>query len=175
MEPLKNKLKPFNKSIRIIISIVVVFASGFASYYGQPLLTPEITSLIVTVFSIMAGFIVAVIAIAGDASILTMGSWRLAQLYKPNMVKDMLFQKSLFMLYLCSLILIFVSYFVDQISSSYTKYVEYLYLFLAFISFVLSARLPSVLLDLQTRRIDTIIDLKRHGAGLNNQSDPGTK
>lgn len=131
------------------------------SCFGQPLLTPEIISLIVTVFSIMAGFIVAVIAIAGDASILTMGSWRLAEAYRPKMISDMSFQKSLFMLYLICLILIFLSYFLEQLIPDYVKWIQYAYLHVAILSFFLSMKLPSVLLELQKQRIDTIIKLKR--------------
>ena len=69
---------------------------------------------VVSVFSILSGFIIAIITILGDSSIIFSGSWRVAEkqikIIKVRMIK----QQFVFLVYLITIILIVLDVFSNE-------------------------------------------------------------
>lgn len=144
-----------------VLSFAVAVVAGIgAAVYGQKLIhgNDQAINVIVTVFSILAGFLVAIIAILGDRTLLPGDGFRLAELGRRRLVRRLVRYKWLFFAYLITLGLVFVSLLIKNIYPSINVLLERLYLFLAAFAFVLSMRLPGSLMKIQMERIDIIID-----------------
>lgn len=126
----------------------------------------EAINLIVTVFSILAGFLIAVITLVGDPASLPSGSWRLGRLAAEPTYNRLIRYKWLFMVYLITLGLIFISMLFEGAFPKIQCYLEYLYLFFASFSCILSFMLPSSLIELQKERIEQEIDERRKQEGI---------
>ncbi len=63
------------------LTVLAALLGVAGAYYGQPLVhgNDQATSIIVTVCSILVGFLVAIIAIIGDPLLVPPGSWRIAE------------------------------------------------------------------------------------------------
>jgi hypothetical protein len=159
------------KSI-ISITIISVISGFFAAIFGQPLIygNDQAINVIVTVFSILAGFLIAIIAIIGDPLLLSPGSWRRSEHRSTIIRKRLVRQKYLFLMYLIVLILIFISTLTKESYGFITVWVERVYLFLATCAFILSLKLPFALVKMQQDRIDSIIDAKREKAGISSKN-----
>lgn len=133
------------------------------SYLGQPLIhgNQDAINIIVTVFSILAGFLVAVITLVGDPKSLPTGSWRAAELGSVLTYNRLVRKKWLFNAYLITLLLIFITVLLKDKFPTLVIALEYVYVFFASIACVLSFKLPSALLDLQTERIENEIHERR--------------
>lgn len=126
------------------------------------------TGVIVTVFSILAGFLVAVITLLGDQSMLP-GGWRLAKLHKDRIKAKMTRQKWLFCLYLVTLSVIFLSSLLNATEHLATIiWLERTYFGLATTAFLLSFRLPWTLMAIQMDRLNAVVDARR---GASSQAD----
>lgn len=133
---------------------------------GQPLIHDNDTAVnvIVTVFSILAGFLVAIIAISGDPAFMAKGSWRVAEIQRQIIQKRLAQQKLLFTAYLATLCLIFVSLLVGKVNATAASAIEYAYLFLSSMAFIYSLKLPGFLMRVQQDRIDAEIEARRRKA-----------
>jgi len=160
--------RPVLKSLTWVATTIV--AASLFAYYVQPAIsnTPEAVDLIITVFSILAGFLIAILGLIGDPSVMLPGvSWRAYQKQKPLLLLRMKKQKLLFYAYIITLALIFVSFLISSENRPELKcWLERSYLFIGFISFVSSLRLPTSLVRSQTERIDSLIEHKRREAGI---------
>jgi len=148
---------------KVIFGITIFLFGTFTSYCGQPLIHGNDNALgvIVTVFSILAGFLVAIIAIIGDPLILSPGSWRIAEKYRQTAHNRLVRHKWLFLLYLMTLGFIFVTMLIPATLVNTVIWFERIYLFFASIAFILSLRLPGSLMKLQEERMDSIIESRR--------------
>lgn len=146
----------------------VVLWSGLISFYGQPLIhnNQDAINVIVTVFSILAGFLVAVITLIGDPKSLPTGGWQIARLGSDLTYNRLIRHKWLFKGYLITLFLIFVSIVVKSKFSSVQVILEYIYMFFATTSCFLSFKLPSALMELQKERIEHEIEERRKKEGV---------
>lgn len=154
------------KKIRLAgLSIIL---SGLAAYYGQPLIhsNEQAIELIVTVFSILAGFLVAIIAIVGDPVLLPPGTWRAAEMEREKISRRLIRHKWLFILYLTSLLLIFLSLLLKNQCSPAVIWLERGYMFLGVLAFTLSLHLPGTLMKIQRERIDAVIEHRRKDDGI---------
>jgi hypothetical protein len=124
---------------------------------------PNATNVIVTVFSIMAGFLIAVISLLGDHSILP-GSWRIGELQRNGIHNRLNRQKWLFYLYLVTLAIIFAAALTGKHWPTVTGWLERFYFGSATTAFLLSFRLPAELMNIQVDRIDAVIDARRSKA-----------
>jgi len=142
----------------IALSISALFASK-----GQPLIHGNDTAVnvIVTVFSILAGFLVAIIAISGDPAFMARGSWRIAEVQRRSINRRLVQQKLLFTVYLTTLGMIFISLLAGKASSSAATTIEHAYLFLSSLAFIYSLKLPGFLMRMQQDRIDAEIEARR--------------
>lgn len=148
---------------KVRIGILSLILAVIASYYCQPLIhnNDQAISLIITVFSILAGFLVAIIAITGDPALLPPGTWRAAEMERDNIHKRLIRHKWLFLLYLVTLCLIFMSLLLQKEYPQINIWVERIYLFFGVLAFALSLQLPSILTKIHRERIDCVIEHRR--------------
>ena len=153
---------------KVKYSVCVVLWSCLASYFGQPLIhgNQDAINVIVTVFSILAGFLVAVITLVGDPKSLPSGSWQVARLGSDLTYNRLIRHKWLFKGYLITLFLIFSSIVAKNEFPIVQVSLEYIYMFFASISCFLSFKLPSALMELQKERIEHEIDERRKNEGI---------
>jgi hypothetical protein len=149
---------------KIAICIFAVVSGLLVSYYAQPLVhnNDEAVNVIVTVFSVLAGFLVAIIAIIGDPMLIPPGSWRAAELGSHNLTRRLLRHKWLFIIYLLSLGLIFISVLLKSACTELVVWIERVYLFLSSVAFICSLWLPGTLMRMQKERIDHEIEHRRN-------------
>ncbi|MFX7620842.1 hypothetical protein ABTJ52_20855, partial [Acinetobacter baumannii] len=62
--------------------LICAAASWAAAFFGHPLLreNPDAVTVIVTVMTVFAGFLVAIITVLGDPAMIPDGSWRIAEI-----------------------------------------------------------------------------------------------
>lgn len=146
----------------VVGSIVV---AAFAACFGQPVVhgNESAINVIVTVFSILSGFLVAIIAIVGDPTLLPVRNWRLKYISGKEAKQRLIRQKWLFRAYLVTLALIFISMIIDDMHEELIVWTERGYLFLGALVFMFSLVLPGVLTRVQIQRMDEIIEDERSG------------
>lgn len=153
---------------KVKYGVCITLWSVLASYYGQPLThgNQEAINVIVTVFSILAGFLIAVITLVGDPKSLPSGSWQVARLGSELTYNRLIRHKWLFKAYLITLFLIFISIVVRNRLPSAQVVIEYIYMFFASVSCFLSFKLPAALMELQQERIEHEIEERRKNEGI---------
>lgn len=153
---------------KIKFGVMIVLYGCICSYYGQPYIhkNTEALNIIVTVFSILAGFLIAVITLVGDPASLPKGSWRAARLASDLIYLRLEKHSVLFLAYLSTLLLIFVDVLLKGNGGILGLWLERIYLFGATSSLILSFRLPSSLMALHQERIEQEIDSRRKQAGI---------
>jgi hypothetical protein len=144
------------------LTFTVAFSLVF-SWAGQPLIhgNQSAIDVIVTVFSILAGFLVAIITIIGDPASIPKGSWRVAETKMPAIEEKINKQKWLFTGYLMTLGLIFASLLAAKASTSLSALLEHVYLFMSSVAFIYSLRLPGFLSRIQRERVSDEIEARR--------------
>lgn len=95
---------------KVKYTVAVVLWGALGAYYAKPLIAgnQDAINVIVTVFSILAGFLVALIAMIGDPKSLPSGGWQVAQLGSDLTYNRLNRQKWMFYIYLIALVLIFL-------------------------------------------------------------------
>ncbi|QOR37145.1 hypothetical protein HNO52_00480 [Billgrantia diversa] len=153
---------------KVKYGVCIVLWSFLASYFGQPLIhgNQDAINVIVTVFSILAGFLVAVITLIGDPKSLPSGGWQMARLGSDLTYNRLVRHKWLFKGYLITLFLIFSSIVVKGRFPTTQVILEYIYMFIASISCFISFKLPSALMELQKERIEHEIQERRKQEGI---------
>jgi len=139
-----------------------------AGLYGQPLIhgNERAINIIVTVFSILAGFLIAIMTIMSDPSGFVSRNWRYAELARPMVYHKLLRQKYLFILYLAILSLIMVQSLIEKLYPELSKILEQVYFGSAVAAFILSMGLPAALMKIQMDRHDEMIEARRKSAGI---------
>jgi hypothetical protein len=149
--------------------ILFAAAAGlFAGLYGQPFIhgNERAISVIVNVFSILAGFLVAVMTIMGDPTGFVSRSWRHAEQSRPNIYNKLSRQKYLFILYLLVLLLISVQSLIEKKYPAPAAILEQIYFGGAVFAFILSMGLPTALMKIQMARHDELVEFRRRDAGI---------
>lgn len=160
-------------SSKIRYGILAVIAGMAVAWIGQPLIqdNDQAVNVIVTVFSVLAGFLVAIIAIVGDPVLLPPGTWRAAEMERSKLQNRLVRHKWLFILYLLTLGLIFLALLLKEQDPRLIVWLERGFLFLGTVSFVLSLRLPGALMGVQSERIDAVIEHRRRQDGIGDSND----
>ena len=148
---------------KIRLGVLAAILSLLASYLGQPLIhgNEQAVDVIVTVFSVLAGFLVAIIAIVGDPVLLPPGTWRAAELERGKLNRRLIRHKWLFTLYLITLGLVFFALLLKDKDPNVVLWLERGFLFFGVFAFVLSLALPGSLMKVQRERIDAVIEHRR--------------
>ncbi|MDR3378703.1 MAG: hypothetical protein P4M10_08470 [Verrucomicrobiae bacterium] len=147
--------------------------SGIASYFGQPFVgdNSEAITIITTVITVFAGFLVAIMAILGDPALLPKGSWRAAEIGRGKVEGLIIRHTWIFYIYLISIGLLFSGVLVHKIPNAVVSgrikiIIEYSYLFFGVFSFLLTMALPRVLGQIQLARSESEIEARRAAAGI---------
>jgi hypothetical protein len=154
----------------VFISFCAAVAFAAAAY-GQPFVhhNADLVLVIVTVFTVFAGFLIAVITILGDPTMIPEGSWRLAEARRDNIERRLRTHVWLFVLYLLTIGLLFSGVLIQSALDEHHSvriWIERLYLFFGVFSFLLSFALPISLMTLQRARVDAEIERRRARDGV---------
>lgn len=118
--------------------------------------------VITTVFSIFAGFIVAITTILGTpVGDTEKQTWQSLELRRNNVFRRLTKQKWLFISYLSTLLLIFGQTLIAKTFPDISILMERLFLGMAVFAFILSIGLPGALISMQISRYDELIDEKK--------------
>lgn len=148
-----------------------VFAASLsiaAFLWGHPFIhdNKEAVTIIVTVFSVLAGFLVGLMALTADPSKLAArGSWKFLELNRPAVRQRLTRQLWMFELYLVTLALIFLSTLCKEMDELLV-WIERTYMAFTVLSFLLSFRLPWTLARMQMDHYDEALEQLRKEAGL---------
>ncbi len=164
--------------MRWLAVLVCVGASAGAAYYGQPLVkdNSDAITIIVTVMTVFAGFLVAIIAVLGDPALIPGGSWRIAELRHANLENSLSKHIALFYIYLVAIGSLFAGVLIrkepDSVVGPGIKYaVEFAYLFFGTLSFLFTLALPHSLGKLQLARSAREIEDRRERVGIKPHDD----
>lgn len=87
--------------------LIGAFCSFYVSEYAYN--NSQAESIFVTVYSVLAGFLVAVIAVLGDPALLPSGNWQRAENHREAIEGRLIRHTWLFALYLMTIAVIFAS------------------------------------------------------------------
>ena len=150
--------------------ILLCFALGaVGAFYAQPFMhgNADAVLIIVTVFTVFAGFLIAIITIIGDPIMIPEGSWRVAEGGRDRMERRLVWHIVLFVLYLITIGLLFVGAILDKAINEQEAlkiWIERAYLFVGISSFFFTFALPAALLEMQRARYDAETDRRRRAA-----------
>ena len=158
-------------AISVARTVFIGFASisgAAAGLWGQPLIhgNAEAVNIVVTTFSILAGFLIAIMTILGAPGLFARSSWRSAEIQRGESFRKLVRQKWLFILYLLTLGLALAASLIAKVYLPLSVILEHLFLGFAVFAFILSLGLPSALMAIQTNRLDELIKMRREQAGI---------
>ncbi len=136
---------------------------------------------LVSIYSILAGFLIGVISLLGDPMLIPKGSWRIAQASSQNTAKSLSSTKILLYIYLITLLMIFLHKIVFSYNGvlptdmafknemekmlqwfgNYKDVIDTIILFFAMLAFLFSFKLPSKLYEIQRLRVENEIEVRR--------------
>jgi hypothetical protein len=151
---------------QIIFALFCVAVGALGSFYAQPYVQKngDLILIFVTVFTVFAGFLIAIIALVGDPILIPEGSWRIAELGRDKMDSLLFWHTALFTLYLITVGLLFVGVVLERALDEYNYWriwVERGYLFIGITSFLFTFALPRTLMALQRARYDAETERRR--------------
>lgn len=149
------------RKVAYIVTCIVV--SVFFAWQFQPKYhnNSNALSVLVTVFSILAGFLVAVMAIVGSERALKGRNWRQDTFYLLQVKQDLQKHAALFYLYLFVLALSFLASLKPGWPSLIQTSVECVLLFLACLAMLLSFSLPGQLTRRHVSDLESAIKARR--------------
>lgn len=144
---------------RIWCAAVAVIVSAVATaVFGDRLTNgADVLSFIATIFSILAGVLIAVISILGDPSMLLDQSWRHSYLSATETQRKIHRQTDIFIVYVVLLMSLFVFLLADPTTTSFW-YIQHVTFFLTVLAFIASLTLPYSLRAIQKTRLDKAIE-----------------
>lgn len=157
--------------MRAIFILGCALVGGLAAYFGQPSVhkNPDLILIIITVFTVFAGFLIAIITIIGDPIMIPHGSWRIAEVRRDAMMSRLNWHVGLLICYLLTIGLLFTGVVLEKAldeHSLWRLWVERSYLFVGVTSFLFTFALPSALVQMQSARYDAEIERRRREAGI---------
>lgn len=148
---------------KVVTFLFIIILSSIISYFIQPFIhgNEKAIDLIINVFSILAGFLVAIMTLFSDFSINNETNWRELSLKKNTIRVRAAKNKYLFYCYLLVLIFVFISILLSKSEIEWhkivVKYAEYAYLIFACISLCYSVFLPKKIYQLQKEKLDSAL------------------
>lgn len=144
---------------------------ALAAYFGQPAVdkNPDLILIIITVFTVFAGFLIAIITIIGDPIMVPHGSWQIAELRRDAMISRLNWHVGLLICYLLTIALLFTGVVLEKTLDEHSLWriwVERSYLFVGVTSFLFTFALPGALVQMQSARYDAEIERRRAEAGI---------
>lgn len=156
---MKEKLAKMDWA-RIRFGILAAILSALVAWRFQPLVRGNVDALntIVTVFSILAGFLIAVITIVGDGAAIARGNWRRDEAALLSIRRRLTRHKLMFQVYLLVLALVFSIQLFGG-GERALPWCEYVLLFLATFAFLGSLALPGQLFHERVKKLEAGIQL----------------
>jgi len=152
---------------RLIFITITIPLSIAAGVFGQPLLhgNEDAVSVIVNVFSILAGFLVTIMTLLGEPSLFRGRTWRSDAVRRSNVYRRLTRHRWLFIIYLLVLACIFIAALMTEKYPDHSSvvWIERIYLTMAAFAFLLSLALPTRLMNLQLSRFDEMVESRRKG------------
>ena len=153
-----KKYRPFIKFICFAI------VAAFWAWKGQPFVhdNEKAIDIIINVFSILAGFLIAILTLFSDMRFDESANWRKLELQEAAQQQKYGKHSLLFFAYLFVLVVVFLVVLLTGQANSSLKdsqvvvYLERIYLFLAVLSVIYSLFLPSNLLKIRKQEFDRL-------------------
>jgi len=153
--------------MRNIFFVVCVICGAAVAWLAQPYVhdNSDAKTAIVTVLTVLAGFMIAIITVLGDPAAIPEGNWRTVAIRRDNIEYRIIRHAWLFVLYLLAIAFLFIGMVLSKITDkdiwSYFKpscdlikiRIDYAYIFLGVTSFLLSFALPFSLRKIQMDRL----------------------
>lgn len=159
--------------LRIIFATFCLGAAAWAAIYGEPLVRHNTDAILIltTVFTVFAGFLVAIITVLGDPALIPDGSWRAAEARRDSIEARLITHVWLFVGYLVAIGFIFVGVVVrdapaNVVSEIAKVWIDRAYIFFGVSSFLFTFALARSLLAFQIARIEAEIKRRRMRDGI---------
>jgi len=157
--------------IRLATFLLCAAIAAAAAYYGEPLVRKNTDAILIltTVFTVFAGFLVAIIVILGDPGLAPDGSWRVVEVRRDSVESQLIVHVWLFIAYLLSIGFLFAGVLVreaDTVPEFVKVWVDRTYLFLGVLSFLMTFGLAKSMIRFQLARYDAEIKRRRESVGL---------
>lgn len=149
-----------------LILLIAAVGVGVAAYlFGAPLIlgNDKAMDVIVTLFSILAGFIIAIMTLLGDET-LRPGGWKRARVDADNVKRRLDRQQQLFWLYLTTLTLILGARLIQTAYPAVSNELQRIAFGMAAAALLLSYALPVALRGAQVARLEAAVGKERKGA-----------
>lgn len=137
-----------------VLGAVILSAATRDKYHGNG----DAMSALVTIFTVLAGFMMAVIAIAADGAVLRRRDWRQDVFHLKELRAKLTRYRMMFHLYLVVPALAFLAHLQLDWSDRSQAFLEYLLLFLAAFSLLWSFRLPGEITQAYVRKLQQAIE-----------------
>lgn len=137
-----------------------IVVSGAVGYLFQPMVAHNTNAVntVVTIFSILAGFLIAVITLIAEPTLKQAKNWQELQLMKKTVQRKLFRQKLLFFLYLTTLGVALGTFLVPDTYAELRRWLETIFLGLATFVFLASFELPGSLMKIQMERYEAEMD-----------------
>lgn len=161
---LSTILKEYSPFLRFLLFGII---AALLSWKGQIFIhgNDKARELIINAFSILSGFLIAILTLYSDLQIDENANWRNLTLSENMSNRRYSKHSLLFYTYLLTLVCIFLTILLnhrDEYKDGKIIYfLEYVYLWLVCISLVYSAFLPSRLAQIRKERFQCILDSKK--------------
>lgn len=153
--------KPGNRDVWRLGKLAgAVIVSGAVGYFLQPMVAKntDAVNTVVTIFSILAGFLIAVITLIAEPTLKQAKNWQELQLMKKTVHRKLFRQKLLFFLYLITLGVALGTFLVPDEQLKLMLWLERSFLALATFVFLASFGLPGSLMKIQMERYEAEMD-----------------
>lgn len=146
-------------------------AAWIVAYYSQQYVmgSSDAILILVTVITVFAGFLVAIITVLGDPSLIPAGSWRSVEHRRASVEADLLRHTYLFVFYLVAIGMLFagaVAKGAPNLPVFAKIWLTRMYLFFGIASFLFTFGLAGSLLKYQMAQHDAEEERRRREAGI---------
>lgn len=144
--------------VKILSTILVVEVSGAFAYFFHDSYhnNSNAVTVVTAAFSILAGFLVAVLGIGWDERVIRSKSWRSSAVELQLIRKDIRKHQAMFYLYLTVLVLALASS-LDFKFMQIDQCIDFSVLFLSCVAMIYSFRLPGYLMRRNMAELDRIV------------------
>lgn len=161
--------------MRAVLIFGTLAFSWCASYYGEQYVkgSSDAILILVTVITVFAGFLVAIITVLGDPSLIPPGSWRIVENRRESIEAELIRHTWLFIFYLVSIGVLFVGAVAKgapTVPDVIKIWLTRAYLFFGIASFLFTFGLASSLLRYQMARYDAELHRRRQEVGIKDES-----
>lgn len=148
---------------RLVKLALAVGMSAFVGYRFQPMVSnnPDAVNTVVTIFSILAGFLIAVITFIAEPTLQQAKNWEELQHMKETVRRKLFRQKLLFFLYLLTLGVALAMYLTPPELTEVLRWLQTVFLGLASFVFLASFSLPGSLMKIQMERYEAALEDSR--------------